>query len=442
MKPSRILTLVATAAAALTLNSCGMLVAFNASTGTTVPADGLYDADYDDGYIYYDGDIAYNDARRQAFYLSDKMAYELGLTQTQYEAVYEINLDYLLSLRGQQSLYGKYWRRRNSDLFFVLSASQYSRFVSFHYFYRPVYWYDDSYIFSIYDQYPDAGYYYFGHPIDYYSYRGGRNRLGESYYRGRFGSRSGNPIITNRMDNGDFAGRRTPSDNALRHRSFGSGAGNSSGQQGSFGNGRGSSGSQQGSFGFGGSRNGNGSNSGNNGNTGGRSFGNGSNGTTGSGNTGFTRSHEHGTVNRSDFGGSRNTQPQQSFSTSTTTRRDNGFSRSGSLPSTLDRPTPPSSSFGGASRSSSSFGGSRQLTPSSPSTPPSSSFGGASRSSSSFGGSRQPTPSSPSTPPSSSFGGASRSSSSFGGSRQPTPSSPSTPTRQIPTDNSSSGGHR
>ena len=33
----------------------------------------------------------YKAARDEALFLSDKMAYELGLTATQYEAVYEIN---------------------------------------------------------------------------------------------------------------------------------------------------------------------------------------------------------------------------------------------------------------------------------------------------------------------------------------------------------------
>ena len=42
--------------------------------------------------------MPYNTARNEALFLADKMAYELGLTATQYEAVYEINLDYLLNV--------------------------------------------------------------------------------------------------------------------------------------------------------------------------------------------------------------------------------------------------------------------------------------------------------------------------------------------------------
>ena len=41
--------------------------------------------------------MSYNAAKNEALFLSDKMAYELNLTAAQYEAVYEINLDYLMS---------------------------------------------------------------------------------------------------------------------------------------------------------------------------------------------------------------------------------------------------------------------------------------------------------------------------------------------------------
>ena len=38
--------------------------------------------------------MPYQQAREQALFLTDKMAYELNLTEQQYEAAYEINLDY------------------------------------------------------------------------------------------------------------------------------------------------------------------------------------------------------------------------------------------------------------------------------------------------------------------------------------------------------------
>jgi hypothetical protein len=49
--------------------------------------------------------MSYSQAREQALFLTDKMAYELNLTDDQYEAAYEINLDYLLSVNSDDELY-------------------------------------------------------------------------------------------------------------------------------------------------------------------------------------------------------------------------------------------------------------------------------------------------------------------------------------------------
>ena len=58
--------------------------------------------------------MSYNAAKNEALFLSDKMAYELNLTTAQYEAVYEINLDYLMSLNGHADVFGIWWDRRNA----------------------------------------------------------------------------------------------------------------------------------------------------------------------------------------------------------------------------------------------------------------------------------------------------------------------------------------
>ena len=60
--------------------------------------------------------MSYEQARREALFLTDKMAYELNLTDAQYEAAYEINLDYLMSVTHQDNVFGPYWERRNLDL--------------------------------------------------------------------------------------------------------------------------------------------------------------------------------------------------------------------------------------------------------------------------------------------------------------------------------------
>ena len=73
--------------------------------------------------------MSYEQARQQALFLTDKMAYELNLTDAQYEAAYEINLDYLMSIITYDDLYGIYWRQRNLDLSYVLLDWQYRTYV-------------------------------------------------------------------------------------------------------------------------------------------------------------------------------------------------------------------------------------------------------------------------------------------------------------------------
>ena len=53
--------------------------------------------------------MSYEQARREALFLTDKMAYELNLTDEQYEAAYEINLDYLMCVTGRANVFGTYW---------------------------------------------------------------------------------------------------------------------------------------------------------------------------------------------------------------------------------------------------------------------------------------------------------------------------------------------
>ncbi len=84
--------------------------------------------------------MSYRQAREQALFLTDKMAYELNLTDDQYEAAYEINLDYLMSIDDYADLYGAYWRQRNIDLGYILLDWQYRAYCRANYFYRPLYW--------------------------------------------------------------------------------------------------------------------------------------------------------------------------------------------------------------------------------------------------------------------------------------------------------------
>ena len=290
--------------------------------------------------------MSYEQARQQALFLTDKMAYELNLTDDQYEAAYETNLDYLMSVNTVDDLYGVYWRQRNLDLSYILLDWQYRSFLNATYFYRPLYWNAGYWHFGIYARYPHRNYYFFGRPHFYTSYCGGhswRMNGGRSWYNGRHfgGSRpGGQPRMGMRdgFDRGDF-GRGQSFGNQTRRPQMNNNRpqmSNSRPQMNrSFGNRESSTRTtvnNNGSSSFGGNRGG--------------SFGN------------MNRSNNSfSTPNRSSFGGSTNrttSAPAKSFT---------------------PRSTPSnSSSFGNGSRSS--FGGNRS----------GSSFGGGSHSSGSFGG--------------------------------------------------------
>ena len=157
--------------------------------------------------------MSYEQARNEALFLTDKMAYELNLTDEQYEAAYEINLDYLMGVTSQADVFGTYWERRNLDLSYILLDWQWRAFLNATYFYRPLYWDAGYWHFGIYARYPRRDYFYFGRPAFYATYRGAHawHRIGgHGFYHGRrdhfhhgrpnhFGMRDG-------WDRGDYRG--------------------------------------------------------------------------------------------------------------------------------------------------------------------------------------------------------------------------------------------
>jgi hypothetical protein len=158
--------------------------------------------------------MSYEQAREQALFLTDKMAYELNLTDEQYEAAYEVNLDYLMNINHHSDLYGVYWQQRNLDLQYILLDWQYRSFLDALYFYRPLYWEAGFWHFRIYARYPHRDYFYFGRPHFYTVYRGGhswRVNGGRSWYHGRvFVRNSGNRHFGMRdgFSRGDYGNRR------------------------------------------------------------------------------------------------------------------------------------------------------------------------------------------------------------------------------------------
>ena len=172
--------------------------------------------------------MSYEQARNEALFLTDKMAYELNLNDAQYEAAYEINLDYLMGVTSHTDVFGPYWDRRNADIRFILYSWQWDAFCAATYFYRPLYWSAGYWHFGIYARYPYRDYYYFGRPRFYVTYRGGhswRMNGGRSYYEHRHNyyrpqvDRNRYSGMRNSWDRGDYRHHNNNSHNDRNHNS-------------------------------------------------------------------------------------------------------------------------------------------------------------------------------------------------------------------------------
>lgn len=138
--------------------------------------------------------------RKETRFLTDKMAHELNMNTAQYNDAYEINYDFIASVgglmdevvRGYEWALNDYYQAldvRNDDLRWVLSDTQYRRFLGADYFYRPIYASGGRWNFRIYITYTNHNHFYFGRPHHYRSYCGGHYRThhnNASYYRGRY----------------------------------------------------------------------------------------------------------------------------------------------------------------------------------------------------------------------------------------------------------------
>ena len=288
--------------------------------------------------------MSYEQARQQALFLTDKMAYELNLTNDQYEAAYEINLDYLIGVNTYDDLYGPYWRYRNVDLSYVLLDWQYRAYCAASYFYRPLYFSDGLWHFSIYARYPHRDYFYFDRPVVYVSYCGGHSwhrNGGRSWYNGRrYAERRGDAHFGMRdgFDRGDYGrGNRQSfgSRNQTQQR-FGNNTNiNNNGQRGSFGSRTNRESSTRTTV---------------------RQPNNSSNSSFG-GRGGFKVASPENSVQsspRSTFGSGRSNSSSSSFGGSSSSRSFGNSSRSNS--SSMSAPRGGSSSFG-SSRGGGSFGG-------------------------------------------------------------------------------------
>ncbi len=117
--------------------------------------------------------MTYKKANKEALFLSDKMAYELKLSSSQYEAVFEINLDYIMAVNKKADISGSYWKIRDTNMRYVLTANQYRAYHATPYFYNPLEWTNGKVGYKVYAKYNNRNKMYQPVPNNYKYYKGG-----------------------------------------------------------------------------------------------------------------------------------------------------------------------------------------------------------------------------------------------------------------------------
>lgn len=143
--------------------------------------------------------MSMNEIRHEARFLTDRMGHELGLSNRQYNDVYEINFDFLYQVNeviddvvyGYDDAVDYYYYLldvRNEDLMYVLRDGQYRKFVNRDYFYRPIYMVGNTWEMRVWDRCTDRNYFYFSIPTCCHTYSGAHYRIhfAHSYYAGLY----------------------------------------------------------------------------------------------------------------------------------------------------------------------------------------------------------------------------------------------------------------
>ena len=114
------------------------------------------------------------DIQAEARFITDKMLVELGLNSAQRNSLMNINLNYLDGIRSYRDIDAYGWHYRNKQIKRMLNARQWKRFKEAYYFYHPIGWNNNTYIYNIYNKYPKHNYrpnhphpHYYGKPYKY-----------------------------------------------------------------------------------------------------------------------------------------------------------------------------------------------------------------------------------------------------------------------------------
>ena len=98
------------------------------------------------------------DIQAEARFITDKMIVELGLNSAQRNSLLNINLNYLDGIRSYRDIDAYGWHYRNKQLKRMLNDRQWKRFKEAYYFYHPIGWNNNTYIYNIYNKYPKHNY--------------------------------------------------------------------------------------------------------------------------------------------------------------------------------------------------------------------------------------------------------------------------------------------
>ena len=154
-------------------------------------------------------------ARQESWFLTDKMAYELYLTENQIQDVYEINYDYFRALGSVTGMYSReLLDRRNDNLGYVLTGWQWNRFQQIDDFVNPVKILNNAWSVRIYDRYT-RGINYYNKPKGYSTY-GGAHKDNGGYYQQRqsmhqqeVNKRQGNTNLDRKYTTPSYVNRNT-----------------------------------------------------------------------------------------------------------------------------------------------------------------------------------------------------------------------------------------
>ena len=134
-------------------------------------------------------------SRDEAWFLTDKMAHELRLTNYQWDDVYEVNYDFFRALGHVTINYSNAERVREQKLMYILTVAQWNEYRRLHYFTAPVTVVNGNWSFSIYTRYDRNRFFDRNHNV-VHTYNGGHSNNWSSYYTNRHNGSAGHSGMT------------------------------------------------------------------------------------------------------------------------------------------------------------------------------------------------------------------------------------------------------